>query len=45
MEFCAQSEGGHQPVLLDEVIQRMEPKAGERYVDATFGGGDIPVHF
>ena len=39
MELRAQSEGGHQPVLLDEVIQRMEPKAGERYVDATFGGG------
>jgi 16S rRNA (cytosine1402-N4)-methyltransferase len=39
MEVCEQSEGGHQPVLLDEVIQRMEPKAGERYVDATFGGG------
>jgi len=31
--------GGHQPVLMDEVMQRMEPAAGERYLDATFGGG------
>lgn len=30
---------GHQPVLLDEVMQRMQPAAGEHYLDATFGGG------
>src|SRR5262249_36854192 len=28
---------GHIPVLLDEVIRFLEPKAGGRYIDATLG--------
>jgi 16S rRNA (cytosine1402-N4)-methyltransferase len=29
----------HVPVLLDEVLQAMQPAAGETYVDLTFGAG------
>lgn len=29
----------HKPVLLTEVLQHLSPKAGETYVDATFGAG------
>jgi 16S rRNA (cytosine1402-N4)-methyltransferase len=29
----------HKPVLLKEVLQYLEPKDGESYVDATFGAG------
>ena len=29
----------HVPVLLDEVIEAMSPRAGEHYVDGTFGAG------
>ncbi len=29
----------HKPVLLNEVLQYLEPKDGEVYVDATFGAG------
>jgi 16S rRNA (cytosine1402-N4)-methyltransferase len=29
----------HVPVLLDEVVAAIEPKAGERIVDGTFGAG------
>ena len=29
----------HIPVLLDEVLEALGPKDGERYVDATFGAG------
>jgi 16S rRNA (cytosine1402-N4)-methyltransferase len=29
----------HIPVLLSEVLQALQPKAGETYIDATFGAG------
>ncbi len=30
---------GHQPVMLQEVLDLLEPKDGETYVDGTLGGG------
>lgn len=32
---------GHDPVLLPQVIQAMEPKDNEIYLDLTFGGGGM----
>src|SRR4051794_13894343 len=31
--------GEHQPVLLDEVLAWLRPRAGGRYLDATLGNG------
>jgi len=31
----------HQPVLLKEIIQILEPKANENFIDATFGEGGV----
>lgn len=33
------SVAGHVPVLRDEAINALEPRAGGRYIDGTFGGG------
>ncbi|MDP3764486.1 MAG: 16S rRNA (cytosine(1402)-N(4))-methyltransferase RsmH [bacterium] len=33
------NEAGHVPVLLKEVIQYLDPKKGEDFIDATFGEG------
>src|SRR5215475_3560894 len=30
---------GHIPVLLNEVVEALQPADGERYVDGTFGAG------
>lgn len=31
--------GGHKPVLLDEVVAALKPRADAIYIDGTFGGG------
>lgn len=33
------TKGGHQPVMLAEVIAALRPKSDGRYLDGTFGGG------
>ncbi len=39
MTHHAESSGKHIPVLLNEVVKSLSPKAGETYVDGTFGAG------
>lgn len=34
-------ESVHQPVLLDKIIEILEPKANENFIDATFGEGNV----
>lgn len=35
------TESVHQPVLLDKIIEILEPKANENFIDATFGEGNV----
>lgn len=38
-EFATKGAGKHVPVLLDEIVDALEPRDGETYVDGTFGAG------
>jgi 16S rRNA (cytosine1402-N4)-methyltransferase len=33
------TSNGHIPVMLDEVLQTLQPRDGAHYIDGTFGGG------
>lgn len=38
-EASDQSEPAHNPVLVDEVLKYLDPRAGDRVLDCTFGSG------
>ncbi len=39
MRFGTKMSGYHIPVLLNEVLEVLDVKPGEKYIDCTFGGG------